>query len=106
MIRSRYAIGVVRITFLLWDDANIAHVAGHGVVPAEVEQAVFLDSEARVYEAGKAERAGRIVIFGHAATGRPLVVLLDRPSTEGNAYVVSARPPSRQERRDHFTEEA
>jgi uncharacterized protein len=89
------------VTFLLWDEQNIAHIAGHGVVPAEVEQVVFLDETASTYKTTRGDRPGRIAVFGHTVGGRPLAVFLDRPA-QGNTYVVSARPASNREQRTYF----
>lgn len=98
--RPRYDSGVVEITFLLWDEQNIAHIARHGVMPAEVEEVVFLGTAVFV-EAVNPTRPGRIIAFGLTITARPLAVFLDTPTAVGAAYVVTARPMGAKERRTY-----
>lgn len=88
------------ITGLLWDDNNEAHIARHEVTPAEVEEVVF-GGATRFFE-DDAHRPGRLVAFGVTDGGRWLVVVLDKPTSAGDAYVVTARPQSSRERRDFF----
>jgi hypothetical protein len=67
------------ISRLLWDSWNVAHIARHEVVPAEVEEVCHGEPLA---EQGK---KGRI-------------------REESSYYVVTARPASRKERRRHQQE--
>lgn len=106
VIRSRYA-GVMAITHLLWDDSeqgNIAHIARHDVTVEEVEQVVFA-AESKTFDLNNPTRPGRIIIFGTADNGRVLAVLLDTPTAQGHAYVVTARPATAKEGRLYLAEE-
>lgn len=89
------------ISELLWDEHNIAHIANHSVLPAEVEQVVFLANPI-IMEAPSEHRLGRLVVFG-ATTGdapRLLAVFLDTPAGS-RSYVVSARPMTARETRTY-----
>jgi uncharacterized DUF497 family protein len=63
-----------RIARFQWDEANLAHIARHGITRAEVEQA-FLDPSARVE--GNAIREGevRFQMLGETHAGRVLTVI-------------------------------
>lgn len=91
------------INRLLWDDHNIAHIAPRRITPAEVEQVVFDPTTKGPYR-DERNRAGRLVFFGYTANDRALVVVTDRPTSTGEAYVVSARPPNERERRKYLEE--
>ena len=80
------------ISRLLWDSWNVAHIARHEVVPAEVEEVCHGEPMA---EQGK---KGRIRLVGPTIRGRMLAIILEREG-EGIYYVVTARPASREERR-------
>jgi uncharacterized DUF497 family protein len=67
------------------------------VTPAEAEQVVFGEAMTGPYRDDR-NRKGRLVFFGHTADWRPLVVVTDRPTSTGEAYVVSARPANERER--------
>lgn len=86
----------MELSWLLWDDHNIEHIATHNVTPAEVEQVVFSLETNGPYRDDR-NRTGRLVFFGRTATRRPVVVVTDRPTPNGEAYVVSARPASERE---------
>jgi hypothetical protein len=94
----------MEVRWLLWDDHNIEHIAKHNVTPAEVEQVVF-GSGMRGPFGDDRHRYGRLVFFGYTTEERPLVVVVDRPTPTGEAYVVTARPASVRER-DKFLEES
>lgn len=87
----------MEVRWLLWDDHNIEHIAKHNVTPAEVEQVVFGPGMRGPFRDDR-HRQGRLVFFGHTAGERPLVVVVDRPTPTGEAYVVTARPTSVRER--------
>ncbi len=62
----------------IWDDAddpdgNVAHIAEHGLTPAEVED-VLLDDTIRE-EVSRS--SGRPCKFGHTSTGRFIIVVFD-----------------------------
>jgi uncharacterized DUF497 family protein len=82
-----------------WDEANIAHIAEHDVMPAEAEQVIescplYLD-----YSMQSGEIRHREV--GETATGRILLVV----STTRNdrLRVITAYPPSRSLRITYLT---
>lgn len=72
-----------------------AHIARHGIIPDEVEEACHGDPYT---DEGK---KGRIRLVGPTRSGRMLAVILDPEEGEGVYYPVTARPASRQERRLH-----
>jgi uncharacterized DUF497 family protein len=86
------------VRFLLWDEHNIAHIAEHGVLPAEVEQVVFLPNALPPRRDNRV-RVGRLVILGATVATRLLVVVLDAPTASGMAYVVTAYPMNERDRR-------
>jgi uncharacterized DUF497 family protein len=54
-----------------WNDANTAHIARHGVAPAEVEQA-FANDSLVVLTVQKRSGEGRVLCAGLTDEGRPL----------------------------------
>jgi hypothetical protein len=74
-----------------WDEANIAHIAEHDVVPKEAEEAVTNNPLDLSYEVRDGEIRFRQV--GETSSGRILVVV----STErkGLTRVITAHRPSR-----------
>jgi len=69
-----------------WDDANVAHLARHGVTPDEAEQAINIapiDLESQYYEGEE-----RFLLMGVTAAGRVLVVAITWRA--GSARVVTA----------------
>jgi uncharacterized DUF497 family protein len=91
------------VSWVLWDDENIQHIARHHVTPAEVEQVVFAEDVVGPFRDDQV-RQGRLVFFGYTAGRRPLVVVTDRPTPMGNAYVVSARQANDRERKKYLEE--
>jgi uncharacterized DUF497 family protein len=83
----------IPITFLIWDEGNIAHIARHNVLPAEVEQ---ICHGSYIALAGK---KGRLLVVGLTQKGRMITAALDPEPQEGIYYPVTARPASRKERR-------
>ncbi len=57
-----------------WDEANVEHVARHGVEPYEVEEAL-LDSRRVVRDARNVRGEVRRAVLGAAETGRILFVV-------------------------------
>ena len=74
-----------------WDEANIAHIAGHGVAPGEAEEVIDSSPLYLDYSIQGGEIRYREV--GETATGRILLVV----STTRNdrIRVITAYPPSR-----------
>lgn len=70
---------------LKWTDKNEAHIARHGVSPAEVEQA--LSGRPLVFLHG---REYTIIAQGTTYAGRYLTIVLTE-SIDGRFYVVTAR---------------
>jgi uncharacterized DUF497 family protein len=85
----------------MWDDHNITHIARHHVTVAEVEQVIA--APGTVFQTSDTHRVGRIEAWGVVPGTRPrhLLVILDRPTTAGDAYVVTARPMTTKERRSY-----
>jgi uncharacterized DUF497 family protein len=88
---------VIEITELLWDDQNIAHIAGHAVTAPEVSEVVFGGS-ALLFDLDRPDRPGRIAAFGVTLAGRSLAIYLDAPTGAGATYVLTARPMTTKER--------
>ena len=82
---------MILVSQLRWDDWNRAHIAKHGITPAQVEQ--VCQGPYIVREGHK----GRLMVIGPDGTGRILVAVLD-PEGKDAYYTVSARPASRRER--------
>lgn len=76
-----------------WDVHNVAHIARHGIVPAQAEEAVVSDP----VEVGQSWRGGerRVVIVGLARDGIMLTVVWT--PRQGRIRVVTARRSSREE---------
>ncbi len=78
------------IQHLVWDAANIAHIARHNVTPDEVEEVCQGH-----YEAEQSYR-GRIQVVGKTSSGRELAIVLSpqdrnlQPYGEGIYYVITA----------------
>ena len=82
---------------LVWDDRNTAHIARHGVSPAEVEE--VCESDPMI----SATYKERIRAVGITRAGEMLTTIL-APQGGGVYYPVTARPASRQERRRYRSE--
>jgi uncharacterized DUF497 family protein len=81
-----------------WDDANITHIARHGVTPEEAEQVI----ENQPLDLQRQLRNGeeRLLHLGETRTGRVLVVVL---TVRDERYrVVTAHPADRTMRRFYF----
>lgn len=77
---------------VIWDDDNLEHIAHHGVKPAEVEEVLWDDPWIE-----KRRGSQRYQVFGQTASGRYLLVILDR-EYDGIFYVVTARDMTRSEK--------
>ena len=78
----------MRISQFLWPDDRVAHIARHGVVPEEVEEACF--GKAMVHGVESEGPNPVYHVLGETEAGRHLfcVVIL---FPEGKAYPVTAR---------------
>jgi uncharacterized DUF497 family protein len=83
---------MVEIKRLIWTDRNIAHIAPHGVTPADVEDAMQNDPHI------SGSRDGTLRIIAPTSAKRMLTIILS-PRRDGGFYIVTAHPASRQERR-------
>ncbi len=73
-----------------WDDANVDHIAEHGVEPEEAEE-VFAD-----HPIIRRSRDGRFIAWGQTWAGRYLMVVFD--CKPGHVVrVVTARPMTQRE---------
>ena len=83
---------------LVWDEANVMHIARHEVLPDEVEQVCHGPHIVR--EAYGA----RLMLIGPTGARRMLTLVL-QPQDGGGVYrTVTARPASRRERRLYISE--
>jgi uncharacterized DUF497 family protein len=79
-----------------WDEANVEHIARHGVEPAEAEEA-FADPRRTNADAYSTPQERRGTILGRTVDGRLLFVVFTR---RGRAVrVVTARDARPSERR-------
>ncbi|MBI2916920.1 MAG: hypothetical protein HYY01_02915 [Chloroflexi bacterium] len=62
----------MRIESLQWDDANMAHVALHGVTPQDVEEVCF------GFHIARREAGQRYVLAGQSAAGKYLNVVVEQ----------------------------
>jgi hypothetical protein len=83
----------VRIEDLIWDEANLEHIAYHRVRPEEVEEVIWDDPW---YERRRGRQ--RYHAYGQTAGGRYLFVVLDR-EYDAVFYVVTARDMTEREKR-------
>ena len=87
-----------RIDDLDWDTWNLAHITKHGVTQDEVEEAIGGEAIFRV------SYKNRLAATGSTLDGRMLTVIIgESPHRAHLYYVFSARPASRQERREFMT---
>ena len=85
-----------QIEGLDWDDWNRDHIKKHAVTQDEVEEVV---SAMAIY---RASYKNRIAVTGPTQAGRVLTVVIgESPREARRYYVFSARPASRNERRDY-----
>jgi uncharacterized DUF497 family protein len=76
-----------------WDEANISHVARHGVTQAEAEEIVR--GAAAVVESDR-HGESRAVVIGDTAGGRTLVVVF--AARKERVRIVTAYPANRSQR--------
>ena len=87
----------VRLTELLWDQDNEAHIARHAVTPAEVEDVVFAPSTR--WEVQTSHWRPRLVALGPTREGRLVFVVCEMPGSTGASVCVTARPATDREQR-------
>ena len=87
----------MRIDSFEWDEANIAHIAGHNVTPYEVEEACYL----RPFS--MKARDGRYLILGRSESGRYLAIVAEYKG-RGAIRVITARDMDQSERRRYNQE--
>ena len=84
----------MRVVDFEWDEANLEHIAGHGVEPDEAEEA---------FEYGpvfRRTRHGYYLCFGRTEAGRHLTVVFTIKA--GNvARIVTARDMSKREQKSY-----
>ncbi len=80
---------------LIWDNWNKEHIKKHGVSISEVEEVC------KNAVAVKQSYLGRTMVFGKTVNGRLLTIVLSF-GNEKDAYVVSARDMSKNEREIYY----
>jgi len=81
-----------------WDDANLEHIALHGIEPEEVEEA-FGDPRRSGADAYNVPGERRDAILGRTDDGRLLYVVFTRRA--GGIRTVTARDATARERRQY-----
>ena len=79
-----------------WDDANIEHIARHGVEPEEVEEALLSPTRVLLFRRAVGDEA-RWTYAGETDEGRLIVVVHCRRA--GRIRTVTARLPTETEAR-------
>jgi len=85
----------MRIHGIRWEAWNIDHIAGHGVIPEEVED-VDYSQRFTVRRVGQM----RYLLTGQTVSGRYLSIVMDREQPS-QYVVVTARDATSRERRDY-----
>ena len=81
-----------------WDDANLQHIARHGIAPEEAEDTIRIEPlEADLEELGGEHR---VLCFGRTRTGRLLSVLYTE--RRGKIRVVTAYEMTKRQQRLYF----
>ena len=81
-----------------WDEANLAHIARHGVTAPEAEQAITLYPIELEYENVDGEE--RVLLLGLTAKARLIAVVLTIRCDK--IRVVTAYPATRSQQRTYF----
>ena len=93
---------MIEIRQLIWDEKNERHIwERHHRTRAEVEEVCYGDARFLYTEEAHDNRV-RVIGPRQDGTGRLLVIILG-PEDEGAYYVVTAKPPNRQEIRRYNT---
>lgn len=82
----------MRINSFEWDEANISHIAEHGVTPEEVEEAC--DNRPFILRG----RGGLYLVYSQTDAGRFLLVVT-RYKGRGIVQVITARDMTERERK-------
>jgi uncharacterized DUF497 family protein len=91
---------MIEVRELVWDKQNVSHIwERHQLTPEQVEEACHANPEHILVEQ---TYGSRLRIIAPRLNGKLLVVIL-APQGEGSYYVVTAKPPKRQELR-RYTE--
>lgn len=86
---------MAKATFI-WDDENTAHIAAHGLVPAEIEPVVNNPSNLVTFS----DSSGLPAVFGMTMTGKYIVVIYEhRKDKPWTVRVKTAYPVPRPKRR-------
>ena len=88
----------MRISEIVWAEADVAHIARHGVTPEEVEEVVAANP---LWQRGRTHRAtGRKSLYalGQTEAGRLLFIVLS-PLGRGRARYVTAMTMDEKARR-------
>lgn len=94
----------MKIRELYWRPDRVGYIARHGVMVAEVEEAVFEDRRGRIYRIGPAKRNPEQTVYEHYGKtrgGRYLLVVLIYIGG-GVAMPVTARDMEPGERRSRY----
>ncbi|CAN5872380.1 hypothetical protein BH23ACT11_BH23ACT11_27670 [soil metagenome] len=92
---------MVKIGWLDWKSDRVLHIAGHGVNPYEIEEAIK-DKDRRIIKAGAAERNPSETIYrvyGRTEAGRHLLGPLLKYENGTCALPLTARDMTKSERR-------
>lgn len=81
------------------DESNEAHIARHGVTSQEVIDVAFGDNA--IFATDGSHRQGRLLVFGVSGSRRYLLVVIDKSTSGGAAYVVTVRPMTAREHREY-----
>ncbi len=84
----------------IWDNANLAHIARHGISSAEVEQVITNEPLDLEFQIRNGEE--RLVSVGETATGRVLMVVTT--FRDGATRVVTAFPAPKNIRQHYSAE--
>jgi uncharacterized DUF497 family protein len=89
----------LRISDIIWNERFAAKIAGkHGIMPEEVEQALFSKPRVRRAEGGRVRGEHLYVAYGQTEAGRYLVVFFIRKRA-GAVMPISAREMTEAERK-------
>ena len=81
-----------------WDDANLQHIARHGIAPEDAEDAILIEPlETDLQEFGGEHR---VLCFGRTRSGRLLTVLYTQ--RRGKIRVVTAYAMTTRQQRMYF----
>ena len=86
---------MITVRRLVWNDWNVAHIARHQVTPGEVEE-VF-----RGKYVVRPSYKNRYAVTGPTSSKRILTVVVEPTERTGQFFPITARPASRQERREY-----